>query len=463
MSELKPFGLRDKISYLSGDLANDFTFILVAMFLMVFYTKVLGISGAVVGLLFLSARILDAFTDITMGRIVDNRKITSEGKFRYWIIKVAPFVTISGFLLFLHWVMYLPYILKIVYIFVTYILWGSICYTAINIPYGSMASVITDKQEERSSLSLFRSIGANIAIILISFLGPKIVYSNISGQPVVIPHRFTIMAGVFCFLAYLLYMFCYYNTVERIKVTQNTNSRTLKSELKGILKGITTNKPLLYMILIAILLLLTGLLTQGLNAYLFADYFKNIDALSLIGIISSIGIFILGPFINPLTTRYGKKIPGSIGLFIAASIYLTLFILKIKSSTVFLVFIFVASLGYSYLNITIWAYISDIIDNYEVQTGKREDGTVYAVYSFSRKIGQALAGGLSGFVLSMIGYIPSATTQSVEVTNKIYSVYTISGFMGYLLCGLVLFFLYPLSKKIVDNNVRLLKEIKENK
>ena len=81
----QPFGLKDKLGYLFGDLGNDFFFMMASSFLMVFYTKVLGIAGDVVGTLFLLARFLDAFTDVTMGRIVDTARPTANGRFRPWI------------------------------------------------------------------------------------------------------------------------------------------------------------------------------------------------------------------------------------------------------------------------------------------------------------------------------------------------------------------------------------------
>jgi GPH family glycoside/pentoside/hexuronide:cation symporter len=161
---------------MAGDIANDLFFIFSSSFLMLFYTKVLGISGAVVGTLFLSARVVDAFTDMGMGRLVDTLKPSKDGRFRVWIKRVAPFAVIAGFLMFLSVVQNWSMTAKIVYIFVTYLFWGSFCYTAINIPYGSMASVISDKPEDRASLSVFRSMGASIASIFISFFVPLFVY-----------------------------------------------------------------------------------------------------------------------------------------------------------------------------------------------------------------------------------------------------------------------------------------------
>ncbi|MCP1661070.1 Na+/melibiose symporter-like transporter [Neisseria perflava] len=117
----RPFGMRDKVAYMFGDLANDMTFMMSAFFLMLFYTNVLHIEGYVVGIIFLAARFFDAFTDVAMGRIVDTIKPFPEGRFRGLVRRAAPFVCIAGFLLFVHVVKDWPYWAKIVYVTVTYI------------------------------------------------------------------------------------------------------------------------------------------------------------------------------------------------------------------------------------------------------------------------------------------------------------------------------------------------------
>ncbi len=111
---------------------------------MVFYTKVLGVNPAVVGTLFLISRVIDAFADITIGRIVDTAKPAKDGRFRSWIRRMAPIIALSTFSMFIYVVQDASMPVKIAYIYVTYIIWG-ILYSAINIPYGSMASVITRK------------------------------------------------------------------------------------------------------------------------------------------------------------------------------------------------------------------------------------------------------------------------------------------------------------------------------
>ena len=165
--EVRPFGFRDKIGYMFGDIANDFSFIFASSYVMVFYTKVMGISAGMVGTMFLVARCIDAFTDIGMGRIVDRSKPTKNGRIRPWILRMCAFVALASFLMYQSFLVDASYGAKVAYMFITYILWGSIFYTSINIPYGSMASVISADPKDRSSLSVFRSMGGGIAGILI--------------------------------------------------------------------------------------------------------------------------------------------------------------------------------------------------------------------------------------------------------------------------------------------------------
>ena len=459
--EVREFGLIDKIAYMSGDMANDMFFIFSSSFLMLFYTKVLGISGAVVGTLLLSARIVDAFTDIGMGRLIDTLKPSKNGRFRVWIKRVAPFAVISGILLFLNVVQDWPMNMKIVYIFVTYIFWGSICYTAINISYGSMASVISDNPDHRSSLSIFRSVGASLASMIISFIVPIFVYTtDANGAQVVLGKRFTMLAVIFGIIAFILYQVCYHFTIERIQLpdTSEQPKESFSTQVKAIIKGLTTNRALVGIIVAAIFLLLAQLLVGTMNAYLYADYFQNFKALSIAGVAVTLGVLILAPFSNKIASRFGKKESGTVALLWSTAMYGLLFFMGTTNVWLFLGIATLGNLGMSYFNIIIWAFITDIIDYQEIRSGQREDGTIYAVYSFARKLGQALAGGLGGFALTAIGYVSAASTQSQDVLDKIYSVASGVPAVAYLLVALSLFFIYPLGKKQVRENTAILAE-----
>lgn len=114
--------------------------------------------------------------------------------------------------------------------------------------------------------------------------------------------------------------------------------------------------------------------------------------------------------------------------------------------------------GLSFFNLVIWANITDVIDDAEVRNGQREDGTIYAVYSFARKAGQALAGGLSGYALSLIGYQEKAAVQTEQVLKGLYTTATLVPAVFFLCVAVMLGIVYPLTKNKVEENAKILKE-----
>ena len=95
--KVKPFGIKDKLGYMFGDFGNDFTFLLSTMFLLKFYTDVMGVSAALVGLMMMAARFVDAITDVTMGQIVDRSRPGKKGKFAPWIRRMCGPVAVASF------------------------------------------------------------------------------------------------------------------------------------------------------------------------------------------------------------------------------------------------------------------------------------------------------------------------------------------------------------------------------
>ena len=453
---MRPFGIRDKVGYMFGDFGNDFTFLFASTFLMIFYTKVLGIGMGMVGTLFLVARCIDAFTDVTMGQIVDRAKEQKDGRFRPWIRRMCGPVALASFLMYQSALADASMTIKVVYMFVTYILWGSVFYTSINIPYGSMASVLSSESDDRSSLSTFRSVGASLASLIVCVAGPMMVYTtDEAGNQIVEGSRFTLIAGIFSVSAVICYLLCYFMTTERVKRAAGTEEKT--SVVKS-LKSALTSRALIGIIAAAILLLLASLMAQSVNQYVFIDYFKNKTGLSLLSLCAIIPSFLLAPFIVPLSRKFGKRELGAAGCIVGGLSSVLLFFMHTKSMGLYIAVSVVGYIGFGFFNMIIWALITDVIDDQEVRTGKREDGTVYAVYSFARKIGQALAGGMGAWALGLAGYNSSVQVQTQEVADKIYGVATMLPGILYIGVGLCLLFLYPLSKKKVEENILLLKE-----
>ena len=225
-NKLRPFGIRDKAGYLLGDLGNDFTFLLSTMMLTKFYTDVMGVPAGIIGTIMMLARFVDAFTDVTMGRIADRCKPTASGKFKPWLVRMCIPVAIASFLMYApgfasEWVQQRSTGVRIGYLAITYLLWGSFCYTGINIPYGSMASAISADPGDRQSLSTFRSMGSVLAGVFVGVGLPMVAYDKVTLadgtiKEVLIGSKVAMAAAVFSVLAVISYLLCHKLVTERI-------------------------------------------------------------------------------------------------------------------------------------------------------------------------------------------------------------------------------------------------------
>ena len=435
---MRPFGLRDKVGYLMGDFGNDFFFFLVSSYLMVFYTDIFHINAATVGILFTVARLWDAFADVTWGRFIDTRPASKHGKFKPWILRMSFPLVISGILMFVT----IPGMSDGFYLawaFVTYIVWGTL-YSTVNIPYGSMASVITDKPQERTSLSTWRTAGSMLGSLIINAGAPLIVLVDNKLDA----NRMFMAAVIFGILSICCYIACYKLSTERITISEQAHENmNLKATLGGLLK----NKPLLWILVASLLLMTNAMFIGTVNVYLFKDYFTSTAALSTYGVVQSAASFAVMPLIAPLVSKFGKKEISSFGLVLAAVAYYALFFMKDLSGMGFVAVAAVGLFGTAFFNTVVWAFVTDVIDYHELLTGLREDGTVYSIYSFSRKVGQAIAGGIGGAAIAAVGYVAGAAQQSESTLNGIHTLGTLIPAIVYTLILLVLVFLYPLTKK----------------
>lgn len=452
-ASVRPFGIKDKIGYMFGDFGNDFTFILSSMFMLKFYTDVMGVSASVVGLLMMAARFVDAVTDVTMGQIVDRSKPTKDGKFKPWIKRMCGPVAIASFLIYQSAFADMAYGFKVVWLVVTYLLWGSIFYTSINIPYGSMASAISADAKDRAQLSTWRTVGGTLAGLVIGVGTPLVAYEVVDGNTVLSGSRMTIIAGVFSICAIICYLLCFNLVRERVPVQANTQ----KLEIGKLLKSLVTNRSLLGIIAAAIVLLLAPLGMSTMSGYVYPNYYGSAAAQSVAGLVGNLVILIIcAPLAVKLSTKFGKKELATAACLVSAVVYVACLIVRPENPFVYVGFSAVAYLGIGFFNTVIWAMITDVIDDSEVKTGVREDGTIYSVYSFARKVGQALASGLTGILLSLIGYT-QATAFDPDVTLGIFKMSCYIPIVGFILVAIVLIFLYPLNKTRVEENIAELK------
>lgn len=450
---VRPFGMRDKVGYLFGDFGNDFTFIFSTMMLMKFYTDVMGVSAGVVGLVMTVARIVDAFTDVTMGRICDRSRTTPAGKFKPWLRRMCVPVALASFLIYQSSLAGAAMGVKIAYLFVTYILWGSVFYTSINIPYGSMASAVSADPDDRQSLSTFRTMGGTLAGVVIGVGLPLIAYQKVDGVETLIGPRVTLAAGVFSVLAVICYLLCYTMVTERVQVPASDKKQ---DSVLQMLKSAVHNRALISIIAASIVMLLAQLTMQGMSGYVYPDYYNNATAQSVSTLTMMVGMLLAAALVKPLAKKFGKCEVSVASSIFAVVINVVLLVVRPENVWVYVGFQFLCWLGLGMFSMVTWALITDVIDYSELKNGKREDGTVYALYSFARKLGQAASAGLTGLLLELIGYSAATRTDPV-VQSGLFNISVLVPALGFALLAAILWFWYPLHKKQVDENVLALK------
>lgn len=457
---IKPFGFKDKIGYMFGDFGNDLTFLLSSSFLLKFYTDVMDVDAYVVGIIMMIARFVDAFTDVAMGRICDKSKMTPAGKFKPWIRRMCGPVAIVSFLMYQSSLSGLPKPAKIAYLFITYILWGSVFYTSINIPYGSMASAISGNPDDRQSLSTFRTMGGVLAGAIIMAVVPLIIYNKENGNEVISGAKFTLVAGICSVLAIICYLLCYHLTTERVR-PEISQEQLKKNNIGKMLSNAFKNRALISIIVATIFMLISQLTIQQMANYVFPNYYGNAKIQSLSVVMMGGGMIIAAVIAKPLAKKFGKAEISVASNMVAGIVCVLLYFIRPQNVWVYVALQFLCWFGLGIFSMVVWALITDVIDYSEIKNGIREDGSVYALYSFARKLGQALTSGLSGALLSMIGYKKS-TAFDKNVVEGIFDISTLLPAISFILLALILWFWYPLKKKLVDENVEFLKQ-KHNK
>lgn len=349
-AKTRPFGMRDKVGYLFGDFGNDFTFILSSSFLMKFYTDVMGVDGVVVGIIMMIARFVDAFTDVTMGRICDRSKMTPVGKFKPWIRRMCGPVAIASFLIYQSSLSEMPMVFKIGYLFVTYILWGSIFYTSINIPYGSMASAISAEPGDRQSLSTFRTMGGTLAGMMIGAGVPMVAYENVDGNAVLSGNRFTMIAGVCSVLAVICYLICYYLTTERVRPEVNPVQE--KNSVVVMLKNAAKNRALISIIAASVVMLLSQLTMQSMANYVYPNFYGNTAAQSASTLIMMVAMILAAALAKPLANKIGKAEMSVIANALAAVVCIALYFVRPEN-----VWVYVAMMGLCWLGLGMFSMV----------------------------------------------------------------------------------------------------------
>jgi len=444
--------MKDKIGYAFGDMGGLFFLSTVSAYLQMFYTDVLRIPLEKIKWLMVALRIWDGINDPICGTIIDRRPTGKNGKFRpYLRIFSIPFA-VFGVLLFTK-VPGLSPTGYLIYAYVTHILYEGM-YTLLNIPYGSMASVITDDGKERSELSLFRTLGSGVGGLPAQLLLPQLIFSTVvtaSGEEkkYLDGDKLFIAMVIFAVCTVVIFWLSFYMTTERIK--SPPPEKLPKPNVFETINFLLRNKPFLVLCFASMLMIGVQFYTQNVYNYLYKDYFEKPKLYTFVSIATYAPTVLLIPFIGKLVERYGKKNLCGYGLLLSAAANVLALLVRTTNPYVFLVFCFLSGLGLTFLAMQIWAMIADVVDYQELISKKREEGTSFAFFFFTRKIGQTLAGFGAPQLMLWIGYKVAEgdeiVTQFEGVADKLYTIATAVPAVAFFLMFVTLAFFYPLGKK----------------
>jgi len=433
-------GLAQYAGYASGDAANNLAFSMTSLFLLLYYTDVVGISAAVVGTMFLLVRFWDAVADLFAGRLVDKAQ-TRWGKFRPFILfgalpllllSVATFSVPSG----------LSLTGKHVYMYVTYALLG-LAYSLVNIPYGSLAAAMTQVPTERAKLATWRIYGSNLTILMLAF----VVAPQIKGSSN-LQRSLTITTLVFVVVGAALYLFTFLTAKEQVQRDFPNVS------LRQSFATMRTNRPLI-MLCVSGLMFLTGMIAAStVGAFYARDVLGNANLFIWMTLLQTVGTFAIALFVPQIVRTLGKKkgylLLGAVAIVAGIGIALA----PPSTPAVAFFFFFLLGIGIGGVNTLMWALEADTVEYGEWKTGVRTEGTTYAMFSFTRKLGQAFGGAAAAYTIGLGGYIAGKGVVQTESAKNAIKVAAGAVPAGFILLAVALMFFYPLTERVFRDVVR---------
>ena len=423
----RKFGIRDSVAYAAGDLGCNMSFALKGT-MALFWTQVMGM-GMWYSLLLVIVQIWDAINDPLIGSIVDSdRKQYKRNKFLQYIWAGSIGLIVGGCLCFIP-LAGLPEIAKAIVFVAGYVIWDAF-YTVANVPYGSLLSLISNEPADRASLSAWRSIGSVAGNMLPMVILPFIIYNadgSLNGWMVFVA---ALIMGV---LGFIFFQFMIRNTVVRVDTAVTLSEEQPKFNVFKAMGNFLKNRPAVGATVAAMGMFIGMQGAATAVSVVFQIYFKNPQISGIIQLFSLIPIVIFTPLARKMVVKYGKKelaIVGSIASLVGG---LGLFIILPGNTTadllLYIVFQFIYNLGMGIYSTVSWAMMGDAIDYNEWKTGTREEGTVYSLHSFFRKLAQGLGPAGALLIMGALGYVnnavdPATGAAMIDVTLLSFEVAT---------------------------------------
>ena len=451
---VRPFGWQDKLGYSMGDMGCNFSFQLVSTFMQLFYLQYIGIESGHYATIILISKAFDAVNDIVIGNLVDTKKIGKKSKYMPWIILGAVTLVIFNVMLFAP-VKNFPYPGKYAWCLVSYCLW-SIAYTMVNVPYGSLHSVITDDPQQRVTLSTFRSIGAALPAIIVMIVLPGIVYSkqtNAAGEEIDVLKGETLLPVALVMSVFAFFVL--WGTTKLVKERVQREGTENVTGFKAIVssaKSYFTNRAMVGATIATVASV--GLInsTMSLNNMVFQYFFNDASKTGLAMVGSYAPMIIVMVLIGKLTKKFGKKNVLVTAMLVGAIAGIVSLFAPItpdsKGMIVYIICLMGLNVGNAVFQISVWAIVADCIEVSARKTGKSEEGSLYALYSFFRKLAQGIGQAVVSWGLVAINFKEGDNAvQDAGFGNKVKMLYIILLMVASVISFLAMKFIYNIGKK----------------
>jgi len=424
----RKFSIRDSVAYAAGDLGCNMSFALKGTIMPIFWTQFMGMD-LWYSLLIVIVQVWDAINDPLIGSLIDaDRRQYKRNKFLQYIWAGSIGLIVGGACCFLPFPN-APTFAKAIIFVAGYVVWDAF-YTVANVPYGSLLSLISTEPADRASLSAWRSVGSMVGNMVPMIILPFIVYddnNNLVGE------RVFLAALIMGFLGFLCFQFMIKNTEVRVNTDVKLDDAP-KFNVFEAMKNFIHNRPAVGATIAACGMFLG--MQGGATAVtvLFQSYFKNIDASGIVSAFAMIPIILFTPLARKMVVKFGKQELAAIGAICSLVASVLMLVLPITGDNqgmmIYIVCQLINSLGMGIYSTVSWGMMGDAIDYNEWKTGKREEGTVYALHSFFRKLAQGCGPALALVVMVALGYVgANEGNQTAEVALR----------MRYLVPGLYLF------------------------
>ena len=445
----RAFGIRDCLAYAAGDLGCNMSFALKST-MSIFWTQFMGMD-LWYALLLIVVQVWDAINDPLIGSVVDADKHKyKRNKFLTYIWAGSIGLIVGGACCFLPFPN-APTFAKAIIFIAGYVVWDAF-YTVANVPYGSLLALISNDVKDRASLSAWRSIGSIFGNMLPMVILPFIIYDNDNN---LIGERVFIAALIMGALGFICFQFMIRNTEIRIEQEITLNEEKPKFNVFKAFVNFMKNRPAVGATIAAMGMFIGMQGAATAVTVIFQSYFKNVKISGIVQLFAMIPIVCFTPLARKMVARFGKKELATFGSICSIVAALALFIVTPNNTGLDLILYIVAqlifSLGLGIYSTVSWAMMGDAIDYNEWKTGNREEGTVYSLHSFFRKLAQGVGPALVLVIMVALGYVGENEGNQVwEVAVRmrylVAATYLFSALLQFIGLGLV----YNLDKKTLN-------------